>query len=283
MSATGQEFTTPNGLLITGRPAFGTNGNDLVWDFINSGGQPTSGRWIVSTKVMVPTLDVNGTPNTGIGWFIMLNQYPVSTNWSVQINFDAFNGQVIPVEPTGTTANLIYDEWVDLVLAINLDSDRVDIYYGTQRIAYNQPWIGTGSAQIAAIDLYGGEPGALGPTDGITELFYDNIRMESAGTARMAYALTSQPGPVLDGGAVSLDITAPRLKNQNGMLFVSAVNGVPFSFKLSTFALDANGDFNLSVPALPTGLSGVQIDMWSFVLDVKGRFHRSNTHKMVIR
>ena len=110
-------LTADRAVRITGQPALGRqNGDDVVWDFDNSGGQPTSGTWISSTRTYVPS-GANGT-----GWFIMLNQYPDSKNWSLQIQFDSSSGVVHAAEPGGIDQTLIYDEWVQLITCIDLDN-----------------------------------------------------------------------------------------------------------------------------------------------------------------
>ena len=103
----------------------------------------TSGHWICRAKTYAPS------SATGIGYFIMLNQfvYPNTTNvgnWSIQVNFD----------------NSTHDQWVELVIDINLGTDSFTMTYG------GQPLVSTlgqwsfntsatqGSVAIQCIDLY---------------------------------------------------------------------------------------------------------------------------------
>ena len=134
-------FTPGQSLMIVGN-------NDVVWDFANSaGGRPSSGKWAISVKTYVPT----GT--TGASWYILLNEYSSPLQYSVQVKFDATAGQVID----GVNVRGIrLDRWVSLVIAIDLDNDRYDSWYGDLPLAVNRQWsAGTGNTVIAVNDCYG--------------------------------------------------------------------------------------------------------------------------------
>ena len=194
----------------------------MVYDFANlAGGQPTSGRYIISASTLIP----NGV--TGIGWFIMLNRYPASMNWSLQQQFDATSGLFTPNEPGGTSFPLVRDTWVPIIAAIDLDNDRVDVWYGADLAVENGAWIGNGAQQIACLDLYGGEPTGAG----IDGMLLDNIRLEKTG---IGMGLVSSPSAVPDGGTLSIDLEAPQAKNGRGFLYIWDVNGTPSATECST-------------------------------------------------
>ena len=152
-----RSFTSANSVLIVGN-------NDVVYDFTNlSGGRPSSGKWIVTAKTLVPT----GT--TGIGWHILMNDYPTNLQWSTQIQFNAGTAKV---QDGSRSANLRFGRWVSLVLAIDLDANRYDSWYGDQVLTVNGVWAGSSGQQvIAALDLYG-------DSGGLSGMFFDNTRIE---------------------------------------------------------------------------------------------------------
>jgi len=125
----------------------------------------TSGQWRVRAKTYTPS----GT--TGIGYFIMLNTYSYpyvsGGNWSIQVNLDgntgivtSFNRSTANGGPGNTTLPLITDEWVEIVVDIDLDNDTFTMTYGGQPlVSSNGQWSWNTSATpgqvaIQALDLY---------------------------------------------------------------------------------------------------------------------------------
>jgi hypothetical protein len=262
-------LTPSNGLLITGQPTFGMNGNDVVYDFVNlGGGQPTSGTYVAYARVYVPT------GSTGVGWFIMLNSYPSPLNWSVQVQFNANTDVVHANEPTGLgDLTLVRDQWMPLVTCIDLDNDRVDIFYGTDLLCKNQPWIVNGSQQIACIDLYGGEPAG-----GISELYYENVSLERVKDGG-PLALVSDPAPVPDGTNIALNISGPTHQNGTAALILTS----PIYSVLAIVPLNSNGEFSLA-GTLPSGLSGLQLGFMAMAAPQGGgQLAQSNTEIVVIQ
>ena len=170
MVSTAQPFTGANSVLIVAN-------NDVVYDFANlSGGRPSKGVWTASIKTYI----ASGT--TGIGWYILLNDYPVVPNWSVQTQFDATRGLVLDA---AQARKIKYDQWVSLVVSIDLDNDRYDSWYGDKPLATNRTWSGTGGQTvIATLDLYG-------DAGGLSGMYFDDARLEETGGGPLA--LTSTP------------------------------------------------------------------------------------------
>jgi hypothetical protein len=129
----------------------------------------SSGQWIYTAWQYIP-LDFEG-----ISYFIMLCGYDgggSGTVWVVQVHFDSeldtvvseFNNEELPV---------IYGEWVEIRVEIDLDGDWMDIFYGGDLLAshaYTDTVQGTGggSLNIAAVDLF---------ANGATPVYYDDISL----------------------------------------------------------------------------------------------------------
>jgi hypothetical protein len=264
-------LTPDNCVLITGQPAGGGSGDDVIYNFDNiKGGQPTSGSYVAYARTWVPD------NATGTGWFIMLNRYPALKNWSVQIHFDANNGLVHAAEPVGTDLPLVTGQWMPLITCIDLDNDRVDIFYGSDLLCENQPWIGNGNQQIACIDLYGGEPAG----GGITELYYENVSLEKV-NAGGPLSLVSSPAPLADGGTITFDIEGPTLPSGTAALALTSISGTPTFSVLAILPLDGNGETSVT-GGLPTGLAGVQLGFVAFASG-GGPLAKSNTELVVIQ
>jgi hypothetical protein len=138
---------------------------DLVHEYLGY----DSGSWTYIAWQFIPS----GT--TGTPYFIMLNQYDDlggNDNWSVQVQFDPTIGTVIN---TGlSVSNPVFlrrDQWVEIRVVIDLDSDTQTFYYDGQEL-YTGTWSnqvsGGGIAAIAAVSL-----AAIGSSS----VFYDDISL----------------------------------------------------------------------------------------------------------
>ena len=132
---------------------------DLVHEF-----DVTDGKWVFSVMQYIPS----GT--TGQNWFILLNQYSDAgsggpdKDWSLQYVFDLAAGTVTSQE-SGGTANIVYDEWVELMFIIDLDNNSAEGYYNGALVG-GQDWDDTAHPTIGAVDLYGA---------GASSIYYDDI------------------------------------------------------------------------------------------------------------
>jgi hypothetical protein len=127
---------------------------DLVHEF-----NITGGRWEFTAMQYIPS----GT--TGISWFILMNTYSDggTKDWSVQPQFNLGTG-VITYWHSGT-ANIVYDQWVELKFIIDLDKNTVDQYYNGEFIV-TDVWDDNVHGTLQAIDLYG---------NSASSIYYDDI------------------------------------------------------------------------------------------------------------
>jgi hypothetical protein len=246
-------FTASNSVLIV-------QDNDVVYDFsLLPGGRPTSGVWTASIKTFVPS------GGTGYGWYILMNDYPTNLQWSVQTRFDLVKGLVTD----GAAARKVkFDEWVSLVVAIDLDNDRYDSWYGDKTLAINVKWSGTtGQTVIAALDLYG-------DAGGLSGMYYDDARLEK--TSGGPLALTSSPNPVAAGATLKLFSESPILFTTDpGVLFSWTINDTFYIFPLMYVSFDIAGEWKLST-AVPAGLSGIEAGLKMFAVPSGGKVLLSN-------
>lgn len=253
----GHPFLSEESLRIQGET--GSIGNDVVYDFNFSIGRPTSGSWVCSADTFV------ATGASGVGWFIMLNRYTHSgaQDWSLQQQFDANGDLFHPVEPAGTDVPLVRDSWVKFIALIDLDNDRLDVFYNGDQVVDNGIWIDSGDQEIAVIDLYGGEPGS-----GITNMYYENMALEEGGPGG-AMALSIGTNPLSGGDTINLDIWSPTMPSGLFALFYQSINGSPFVSQAFAGSLDFSGHFGIS-PTMPPGFSGFEIGMRAYAIPAGG-------------
>lgn len=141
-------------------------GTDLIKRFNISGGQWDCSFW---TYMPQGALDA---------YFIMMNQYGDAAidNWSVQIRFGGIDG-MIESQFDGAMVPLLFDQWVEVRLEIDLDGDLVNSFYNGQPLGVNLSWSNNVSAggipTIGCIDLYSQT------ADGF---LYDDLVLEAGGT-----------------------------------------------------------------------------------------------------
>ncbi len=133
----------------------------------------TTGVWTYTAWQYLPTAVTTPT------YFILVNTYPatVTDHWSTQLCFDGAAG-VLRDDPLGTclsatTLPLIRDQWVEIRVVIDLDTDTQTVFYGGV-LLYTAPWsthLGPGGVvNIAAVDLF---------ANLATETFYDDISLSN--------------------------------------------------------------------------------------------------------
>jgi len=235
--------------------------NDVVYDFANlSGGQPTDGVWSSSAKIYVPS------GSTGLAYYILMSSYPTNLQWASQTSFDASLGQV----KDGATGGrkLRYDEWVSIVVAIDLDNDRYDSWYGNKPLIINRKWSGTtGFTDIAALDLYG-------DAGGVSGVYWDDTRLEKVSGGPLV--LNANPNAVASGANLDIYSESPILNNGDiGALFTWTINGSFFITPILFVSYDANGEVNFS-SVVPPGLSGIEAGLKMFALPSGGKILTSN-------
>ncbi len=125
----------------------------------------TSGTWTYTAWMYMPA------DFTGLTYFILLNTYSPTQNWSLQVNFQ--NGLVENEGITGGSLPWILGQWVELRLEIDLDNDLQIFSYGGD-VLYAGSWTeemsGGGALAIAAVDLF---------ANGASPVYYDDMSLES--------------------------------------------------------------------------------------------------------
>lgn len=155
-----QARSAPNSVDILGA-------TDLVHEYTGY----TTGTWTYTAWQYIPT----GT--TGQPYFIMLNTYADGgpNNWSTQVLFDVATSTMGSDLGTcaGPTLPIIFDQWTEIRLVIDLATDVQTFYYGGQ-LLYQCSWANGGSgggvANIGAVDLF---------ANGSSSVFYDDISLSN--------------------------------------------------------------------------------------------------------
>jgi hypothetical protein len=172
-------------------PGMTQGGTDITQTFDITGGQ-----WTFSAWTYVPS-NAGGIGNKD-GYLNLMNQYtPLSgnDNWSMKVRFSAGQG-LVENQPGGQSLPLIYDQWVPFHADIDLIRDRMNLYYGAERLAAGLIWTqnvsGNGTLTIQCINLY---------SDGVDGMLVDEVSL--APTALPAYGDTN-----CDGAVNTFDIEA---------------------------------------------------------------------------
>ncbi len=134
-------------------------------------GPYTSGQYTLSMNTYIPS------NFAGDAYVIVLNTYNNCGgpyNWSAQVRFTT-GGSVGPDDLQGNVfingdQNVIYDQWVELKMEIDLDANMVVYSYNDVEM-FSANWALAGVVEIAALDLFPG-------TDNTTEWFVDDISLE---------------------------------------------------------------------------------------------------------
>ena len=138
-----------------------SNNNDMVQEF-----DITDGIWELRTWMYV------SSDFTGRNFIIMLNTYPTSNNWSLQLGYE--NGKVTNLDDPASNLPLITDQWVETVVHIDLFADLVQIYYNGVQFVFDRTWkdgaSGGGVAEIQCLDLFA--------DTGSTGVAYDDITLK---------------------------------------------------------------------------------------------------------
>jgi hypothetical protein len=101
---------------------------------------------------------------TGDTFFILMSRYPADMEWNVQDKFSLGSG-VLAAEIGGGTADIVYDQWVEIKYVIDLDGNTVEQSYNGAVIS-THAWSASNATTIGAIDLY---------SAGASPIYYDDI------------------------------------------------------------------------------------------------------------
>jgi hypothetical protein len=190
-----QARSLPNSVDIVG-------GADLVHEYTGF----NSGQYVYTAWQYIPS------SFTGQTYFILLNTYVDNgtNNWSTQVCFNSNTDMLY--DDTGATCTsgdslpIVYDEWVEIRVEIDLDADTQTFYYGGQML-YQAGWTGHvstgGVLNIAAVDLF---------ANNATSVYYDDISLiprSICETPSEIPWLSASPtsGTTAAGGASTVDVT----------------------------------------------------------------------------
>ncbi|MEE9130401.1 MAG: hypothetical protein V3T84_10305 [Phycisphaerales bacterium] len=158
-----QSRSAPHSVLIDNNPS----DDDAVQQYL---GAYCEGQWVYTIWQYVPS-DMVGTQ-----FFILLNTYEDNgnKNWSTQVQFTATTG-IVSADFDGEELPLITDEWVEIRVEINLDTDIQEFFYGG-KLLYSDSWTervsGGGGLFIRALDLY---------ANSSTPVYYDDVSLVAGG------------------------------------------------------------------------------------------------------
>ena len=146
----GQSQSAPHSLVI--EPT-----SDMVQEFNIMSGEATITAWNY-----IPT------GSTGDQFFILLAVYMgPDSEWALNMKFDSDAGVVSTVEGTSTTG-IVYDQWVEVKVEIDLAGDSQSIYYNGTLLDTVQ-WSPTaGIYQFGAVDLF---------SDGGSSIYWDDLEV----------------------------------------------------------------------------------------------------------
>ncbi|MCP4646258.1 MAG: hypothetical protein GY852_00795 [bacterium] len=129
--------------------------SDIVQEFGIMSGQPT-----ITAYNYIPS------GSTGDQFFILLTVYMgPDSDWALQIKFNSTDGQVIVTEGSAIVP-IVYDQWVEVKVEIDLGADSQSIYYNgslLETIAWSPS---SGIYQFGALDLF---------SDGGSSIYWDDI------------------------------------------------------------------------------------------------------------
>ncbi len=158
----------PHSVLIDTIPS----NDDAVQQYV---GAYCEGQWTYTIWQFIPS-DFVGT-----SYFILLNTYQDNgpKNWSTQVQFRASDG-VVEWDFEAEQLPLITNQWVEIRVEINLDTDSQQFFYdgvqlGTRLWTDNNFQGGPGVLNIRAVDLYANTPG------GASVVYYDDASLVPAG------------------------------------------------------------------------------------------------------
>lgn len=161
-----QSRSTPNSVDIAW---FGGVAGDIVHDFTDI----NTGIWIFIAWQYVPSTMI------GNSFFILMNKYTPGTthniqDWSLQLQVSASGGFIRDYDNQAASLPLVTDEWAEIRVEINFNSDTQTIYYNGDELT-SKSWSGGvspgGQVNLACVDLYADS--ALS-----TSVYYDDMSVD---------------------------------------------------------------------------------------------------------
>lgn len=169
----------------------GTAGNKVLKAFQNNDmvqqySGYTSGAWVYKAKQYIPSGKLGNT------YFILMNNYYINgaKGWGLSLCFDLTNGVVWDDEGCGGGVAVAYDQWAEIRVEIDLESNFRTTYYNGTKLAIG-PWYDPGDANqakaVAAVDLWADAAG--------DPVYYDDLSLTPGTPAPVRTDdLTTYPG-----------------------------------------------------------------------------------------
>jgi hypothetical protein len=146
--------------------------SDLVHEYNYAGGQ-----WTYTAYVYIPG------NFAGTSYFLIQNMYNDGGpyNWSIQCPMNSATGMITDDYVAGSGLPLIYDQWTEIRVEIDLDNDWREVYYGGALLGAYTWTTGVDSLlNIASVDLY---------ANGSSPVYYDNMSLVPEPAACVLLAL----------------------------------------------------------------------------------------------
>ena len=239
---TAQAASGPNSLRLIGSNNAGGGCPGCSDTTSELNGPYLMGQWTFSVDMYIP----NGF--AGDAYVILMNTYGNCSGpygWSSQVHATT-NGQMV-VDNLGNNVAIngdqpvIYDQWVELTIEIDLDLNTVVYSYNDVEM-WSGNWTTSGAIELAAIDLFPG-------SDDTSEWFVDNVSVTAGiagGPLGMNYCMAN---PNSTGATGVMNATGTKSVANNDMT-LQGTNLPTFSFGF--FITSQTSTF---VP-LPGGSSG---------------------------
>jgi opacity protein-like surface antigen len=139
--------------------------SDLVHEYPDE----EKGKWTFTAWQYIPS------STTGTSYFILLNRYRDGGSqnydrWSIQLPFDMARNEVRDDFVQGARLPIVRDQWMEIRVEIDLDTDYREVYYGGQFLSKHTWTRGeSGSAlNIDAVDLF---------ANNATSVYYDDLSL----------------------------------------------------------------------------------------------------------
>ena len=145
----------------------GTNSLEIVGtrdDLVPNWPQQTTGKWTLSVMQYCPS----DKQTTGVVYFGPLTEYDgaaETVGWISEFLANFETGKAYCTGDDTIQVDLVYDDWAELRLEVDLDAQEADFYYDNIFLS-TQP-----APSIAGVYIY--------PTDDIVAIYYDDFRFEA--------------------------------------------------------------------------------------------------------
>jgi hypothetical protein len=238
--------------------------SDFVHEFKLAGG-----KYTFSIMQYIPS------GGTGISYFILLNTYADggTNDWSIQTQYNLATGAITCWHGgLSGAAEILFDQWVEIKLLINLDKNTFEEYYGGTLIASGQ-WDDNTHGTLQAVDLYG---------NGASSIYYDDLNID-------AYHIYKAQSPNPADGTVGVGMPVFQWTVGDTALFHDVYLGktpelteadkvgsrLPFAMYYHIAGLEPGAMYYWRVDEIEVNGTTYTGDVWSFTATPKTAFKPS--------